>query len=62
MFNYKFLGKTIVVSYDCKPIPDRNFDYCAYIDGDEERQHYGYGKTEIEAVLNLIEEYIEDFE
>lgn len=31
------------------PIPTRDFDWCAYIDGDEESGRYGYGKTEAEA-------------
>lgn len=35
------------------PIPDRRFDWCAYHDGDEESQHYGWGVTEAEAIADL---------
>lgn len=37
------------------PIPDRQFDWCAYRDGEEERGHYGYGPTEHTAIADLIE-------
>lgn len=39
------------------PIPIRSFDWCAYYDGDEERGEYGYGKTEQEAIAELLDLY-----
>lgn len=35
------------------PIPVREFDWCAYHDGDEETGRYGWGYTEKEAVADL---------
>lgn len=35
------------------PIGDRRFDWCAYYDGEEECQEYGYGVTEAEAIADL---------
>lgn len=35
------------------PIPIRQFDWCAYLEGDEECGPYGYGKTEVDAILDL---------
>ena len=35
------------------PIPNRNFDWCAYHDGDEENGRYGWGSTETEALADL---------
>lgn len=36
------------------PIPDRRSDWCAYPDGEEENGRYGWGRTEDEAVADLI--------
>jgi hypothetical protein len=47
--------KKIVTSYVCPPIPDRNFDWCAYFDGEEEAGGYGYGATEAEAIQDFID-------
>lgn len=35
------------------PIPTRNCDWCAYYDGEEELEHYGWGNTEDNAILDL---------
>jgi len=35
------------------PIPSSQFDWCAYYDGEEEEQNYGWGKTEMEAIEDL---------
>ena len=44
----------IIVSFVFPPIPNRNFDWCAYHDGDEENaSRYGWGKTEAEAIVEL---------
>ena len=40
----------IITSHVYPPIPIRNFDWCAYVDGDEESERYGYGETEQEAI------------
>jgi hypothetical protein len=45
----------IVTHCICPPIPDRQFDWCAYRKGCEELGTYGYGSTEQEAIDNLIE-------
>ena len=50
------LTKNIITDYDCKPIPDRSHDWCArldYFDGDE-AQPIGWGETEEDAVLDLL--------
>jgi hypothetical protein len=42
--------------YDCKPIPMRDLDWLAYGESDDpEDQIYGTGRTEQEAVDNLLE-------
>jgi hypothetical protein len=51
--------KKIVTKYDPKPIPVRNFDWVAWFDDEEEKGEYGYGKTELEAVSELLDEYSE---
>jgi hypothetical protein len=37
-------------------IPIRSFDWCAWIDGNEESGPYGYGRTEQDAIANLNEQ------
>jgi hypothetical protein len=44
----------IVTSYVFPPIPDRRFDWCAYREGREEAGGYGYGRTEQEAIDDLL--------
>lgn len=39
------MGK-LITSHVYPPIPDRSFDWCAYVEGDEEAGKYGYGATE----------------
>jgi len=41
----------ILTEYIFPPIPARNFDWLAYIDGQEEIT--GFGETEKEAIQNL---------
>lgn len=38
------------------PVPDRRFDWTAWIDGDEKIGPYGYARTEQEAIDNLLEQ------
>ena len=52
----------LITSHVYPPIPDRRFDWCAYIDGDEESGKYGYGATEEEAVADFIETWAEEYE
>ena len=49
-------ARKIVTSHDYPPIPIRDFDWCAYREGDEEEGPRGYGRTEAEAVADLIEQ------
>lgn len=44
---------TVCVARQFPPIPTRKMDYCAYIDGDEERGIYGYGADQMEALDDL---------
>lgn len=54
----------IRTTYWAKPIPPRQFDWEAWRDGDEPddngRMPYGYGRTEAEAIDDLIEQIRED--
>lgn len=43
----------MITSFVYPPIPIRQFDWCAYLDGTEEEGPYGWGKTEAEAILDL---------
>lgn len=43
----------IITSHTFPPIPWRNFDWCAYRDGNEEGGHRGWGATEEEAIADL---------
>jgi hypothetical protein len=52
-------NRTIKLSYDPKPIPVRQFDWCAYDDDHVEDGRYGYGKTAAEALRDLAD-LIED--
>lgn len=51
------MERKIVTSFVYPPIPVRDFDWCAYYDGEEEAGHYGYGRTEAEAIQDFIENY-----
>lgn len=53
--------RKIVTSYNINPpIPTRQFDWCAYYDGEEEAGGYGYGATEAEAIADFNENCRED--
>jgi len=49
--------KKLVTDYVFPPIPDRCYDWIAYIDGDEEKREYGWGKTEAEAIQDWRDQY-----
>jgi hypothetical protein len=54
--------RMIVTQCLCPPIPIRTYDWIAYRDGEEERREYGYGRTEEEAVEELIALWPEEAE
>jgi hypothetical protein len=43
----------IITTHVWPPIPRRDWDWCAYHDGEEETNHYGWGATEQEALDDL---------
>ena len=45
----------IITEYDCKVIPDRGYDWIATLDGYQEGDVLGYGKTEIESIKYLLD-------
>lgn len=45
----------IKTSFVYPAIGTRQFDWCAYEDGEEEAGRYGWGKTEAEAIEDLKE-------
>jgi hypothetical protein len=50
--------RVIKTNFVYPPIPTRDHDWCAWFDDDgEERGHYGWGKTEAEAIADLTENY-----
>ena len=42
-------------SFEYPPIPLRQFDWCAWHDGEEESNRCGWGRTEAEAIHDLAE-------
>ena len=46
----------ILTSFDCPPIPIRDYDWSAIRENYDEGDLIGYGKTEQEAINNLIEQ------
>jgi len=55
------MNRKIKTVYEYPPIPDRSRDWYAYYDdGKEENCHYGWGKTELEAVSDLMISYPEE--
>lgn len=52
--------ETLIVYFnDANATPIRDWDYIAYIEGNEEDGPYGYGRNEDEALINLMEELVE---
>lgn len=50
----------IITRHLYPPIPQRQFDWCAHFDGDEENpSHYGWGPTKAAALTDLAENIIE---
>jgi hypothetical protein len=50
------LGKKIVTSHVQPPIPVRNFDWSAHVDGEEETKVQGWGVSERDAIEDLAAE------
>ncbi len=48
------MAPKIVTTHVYPPIPTRSFDWTAHYDGFEEGD-YGYGRTEAEAIKDLVE-------
>lgn len=49
----------IVTRHWAKPMPDRRFDWVAFLEGQEERGEYGHGPTEAEAISDLVNNYLQ---
>lgn len=45
----------IITDYDPKPIPDRRWDWVAAREGCDDGDWVGYGRTEAEAIADLLE-------
>lgn len=48
-------SRTILIHHEHPPIPQRNCDYVAMFQGEEESQQYGYGATPQEALDDLLD-------
>jgi hypothetical protein len=42
------------------PIPMRQFDWRAFIEGEEKTGRHGYGRTEAEAINNLVNNRLQE--
>lgn len=54
LFTYN--GRKVWIEFVFPPIPTRQFDFCAYLDGDEESGPHGYGSSLYIALCSLIQE------
>jgi hypothetical protein len=54
------MTRKIVTTCHFPPMPIRDFDWCAYYEGNEEAGGYGWGATEAEAIADFIENCAED--
>jgi len=52
----------IVIEHTYPPIPIRDFDWHAYLDGREEDGNYGHGRTKYQALHDLIDRLEEEDE
>jgi hypothetical protein len=46
---------TIKIEPVCPPIPSCQWDFCAYVDGDQEDGPYGWGSTPVAALRSLTD-------
>lgn len=51
----KFHDRKIVTDFWAKPIPIRQFDWSATFDGYEPGEPHGYGRTEQDAINDLLQ-------
>jgi hypothetical protein len=51
--------RKIVTHHTYPAIPIRQYDWCAFYEGEEEAGDYGHGATEEEAIADFIENYAE---
>jgi hypothetical protein len=54
--------RKIITTCDFPPIPIREFDWCAFYEGDEEAGPRGYGASEAEALEDFITNYVDEEE
>ena len=48
----------VIHTWHCyPPIPDRGSDWAAYYEDEQEYGNYGWGRTEEDAVQNLVDNY-----
>lgn len=52
--------RAIVADFVNPPVPSRQFDWCAFYEGDEEKGEYGWGVTREAAIADLLENYGQD--
>lgn len=53
-------GLDISTACWAKPIPDRNYDWCATLDSYEPGMPVGWGRTEEEAIIDLFEQLADE--
>jgi len=53
------MGKKVITSHDYPPIPIRHYDWSAIREDYDAGDLVGYGKTEQEAINDLLEQEIE---
>lgn len=53
---------SIVIQHVNPPFPGSNYDWCAFPEGKEETGPYGWGKTKLEAVVDLYDSLSESLE
>lgn len=54
------MSKQIITDYWAKPSPERQWDWSAYRKSYEPGWPIGYGRTEQQAIDNLLEQEVED--
>jgi hypothetical protein len=52
--------RKIVTRNICPPIPLRQFDWRAFLEGEEETGRHGYGPTEAEAISDLVNNHLQE--
>ena len=47
------MTRKLITRHVFPPIPDRRWDWCAFLDGEEDTPFNGWGHTEAEAIEDL---------